>query len=80
MLQWKRQWLKNIALALGPRRNIEVLATFGLASLHENLSGFGKDVYRDAGAYDQRDAGGFIKLNALRLRVLAKRDQRAAKD
>lgn len=27
-------------------------------------------------AYDQRDAGGFIKLNALRLRVLAKRDRR----
>ena len=29
----------------------------------------------DAGAYDQRDAGGFIKLNALRLRLLARRDQ-----
>jgi argininosuccinate synthase len=28
-------------------------------------------------AYDHRDAGGFIKLNALRLRVLAKRDRRA---
>jgi argininosuccinate synthase len=27
----------------------------------------------DAGAYDQKDAGGFIKLNALRLRVAAKR-------
>ncbi len=27
-------------------------------------------------AYDHRDAGGFIKLNALRLRVLAKRDAR----
>lgn len=27
-------------------------------------------------AYDHRDAGGFIKLNALRLRVLAKRDKR----
>ncbi|MHB8530237.1 MAG: argininosuccinate synthase [Caulobacteraceae bacterium] len=30
-----------------------------------------------AGAYDHRDAGGFIKLNALRLRVKARRDQRA---
>jgi len=30
----------------------------------------------DAGAYDQRDAAGFIKLNALRLRLLARRDQR----
>jgi len=28
-------------------------------------------------AYDHNDAAGFIKLNALRLRVLAKRDQRA---
>jgi argininosuccinate synthase len=26
----------------------------------------------DAGAYDQRDAEGFIKLNALRLRLLRK--------
>ena len=26
----------------------------------------------DAGAYDQRDAAGFIKLNALRLRIAAK--------
>ncbi|MGF1447563.1 MAG: argininosuccinate synthase [Pikeienuella sp.] len=30
----------------------------------------------DAGAYDQKDAEGFIKLNALRLRLLAKRDGR----
>jgi len=25
----------------------------------------------DKGAYDQKDAGGFIKLNALRLRIAA---------
>ncbi len=31
-----------------------------------------------ATAYDQRDAAGFIKLNALRLRVLAKRDRKLA--
>ena len=30
----------------------------------------------DAGAYDQKDAEGFIKLNALRLRLLARREQR----
>jgi argininosuccinate synthase len=30
----------------------------------------------DAGAYDQKDAQGFIKLNALRLRLLAMRDRR----
>lgn len=29
----------------------------------------------DAGAYDQRDAAGFIKLNALRLRLLAKKQR-----
>ncbi len=29
----------------------------------------------DAGAYDQKDAGGFIKLNALRLRLAAKRNR-----
>jgi len=30
----------------------------------------------DAGAYDQKDAAGFIKLNALRLRLLAMRNKR----
>ena len=30
-------------------------------------------------AYDQRDAAGFIKLNALRLRTLGKRDQKVGK-
>ncbi|MEX0283823.1 MAG: argininosuccinate synthase [Paracoccaceae bacterium] len=33
----------------------------------------------DAGAYDQKDAAGFIKLNALRLRLLAMRDKRLGK-
>jgi argininosuccinate synthase len=30
----------------------------------------------DRGAYDQKDAEGFIRLNALRLRTLAARDRR----
>ncbi|MGR3792707.1 argininosuccinate synthase [Vannielia sp. SX4] len=30
----------------------------------------------DAGAYDQKDAQGFIQLNALRLKLIAKRNQR----
>ena len=34
----------------------------------------------DAGAYDQKDAEGFIKLNALRLRLLAARDRKAGKN
>jgi len=33
----------------------------------------------DAGAYDQTDAKGFIQLNALRLKLLAARDQRGAR-
>ena len=32
----------------------------------------------DAGAYDQKDAAGFIKLNALRLRLLRRRDERVS--
>ncbi len=34
----------------------------------------------DKGAYDQKDAEGFIKLNALRLRTLGQRRQRLKKD
>ena len=34
----------------------------------------------DKGAYDQKDAEGFIKLNALRLRTLGQRRHRAKKD
>jgi argininosuccinate synthase len=30
----------------------------------------------DAGAYDQKDAAGFIKINALRLRLLGMRARR----
>ena len=33
----------------------------------------------DAGAYDQKDAAGFIQLNALRLKLLAARDRRLKK-
>ncbi len=33
----------------------------------------------DAGAYDQKDAQGFIKLNALRLRLLAARNKKVEK-
>jgi argininosuccinate synthase len=32
----------------------------------------------DKGAYDQKDAEGFIRLNALRLRTLAMRNRRRA--
>jgi argininosuccinate synthase len=31
----------------------------------------------DRGAYDQKDAAGFIRLNALRLRTLGQRDRKS---
>ena len=34
----------------------------------------------DHGAYDQKDAEGFIKLNALRLRLMAGRDRKFGKN
>ena len=34
----------------------------------------------DRGAYDQKDAEGFIKLNALRLRTLGQRRRKLNKD
>lgn len=34
----------------------------------------------DAGAYDQKDAGGFIKLNALRMRIAANLSRRKGQD
>ena len=36
--------------------------------------------FDEAGGYDQTDAEGFIKLNALRLRILAERDKRRGKN
>jgi len=36
--------------------------------------------FEEGGSYDQRDAEGFIKLNALRLRTLAKRSARGKKN
>jgi argininosuccinate synthase len=36
--------------------------------------------FDEAGGYNQADAEGFIKLNALRLRILAERDRKAGKN
>ncbi len=36
--------------------------------------------FDEAGGYNQADAEGFIKLNALRLRILAERDKKAGKN
>lgn len=51
--------------------NVEVV---GRRSEHDNLFDASIATFEDdAGAYDQKDAEGFIKLNALRLRVAARR-------
>ena len=47
------------------RRSPESLYDLNVATFEE-----------DSGAYDQKDAEGFIKLNALRLRLLARREQK----
>ena len=47
----------------------------GRASPHSLYSEAHVTFEDDAGAYDQQDAAGFIKLNALRLRLLAQRDR-----
>jgi len=44
---------------------------------YDHAHGWGVATFdEDGGAYDQADAGGFIKLNALRLKLLAARDRR----
>jgi argininosuccinate synthase len=47
----------------------------GRRSLHSLYSEKVVTFEDDGGAYDQRDAAGFIKLNALRLRLLGRRDR-----
>jgi argininosuccinate synthase len=48
----------------------------GRSSPHSLYSEAHVTFEEDAGAYDQKDAAGFIKLNALRLKLLAARDRR----
>ena len=50
--------------------------TIGRWSDHSLYSEAHVTFEEDAGAYDQKDAAGFIKLNALRLKLLAARDRR----
>ncbi len=57
--------------------NIEVVGRKSDDSLFDELIATFED---DAGAYDQADAEGFIKLNALRLRTLASKRSRDGSD
>ena len=50
--------------------------TVARASDHSLYSEAHVTFEEDAGAYDQKDAAGFIQLNALRLKLLAARDRR----
>ena len=54
----------------------EVSASVGRRSDHSLCSEPLVTFEEDAGACDQKDAAGFIKINALRLRLLAMRDKR----
>ena len=48
----------------------------GMTNQLERRPGSGPQIRAgDRGAYDQQDAQGFIRLNALRLRTLAARDR-----
>ncbi len=53
---------KGNVIVAGRRSETDSLFDPGIATFED-----------DAGAYDQRDAGGFIKLNALRMRIAARR-------
>jgi len=53
--------------------NVDVVGRWSDASLYSEVH---VTFEEDAGAYDQADAQGFIRLNALRLRLLAARDRK----
>jgi argininosuccinate synthase len=59
-----RLYKGNVILA-GRRADADSLFDMAIATFEE-----------DAGAYDQKDAAGFIKLNALRMRIAAARQRR----
>ncbi|MCQ8781911.1 argininosuccinate synthase [Mangrovibrevibacter kandeliae] len=79
---------REMLQALIDRSQEHVEGTVRLKLYKGNVTVIGRDspksLYSDAlvtfeddhGAYDQKDAAGFIRLNALRLRTLAKRDKR----
>ncbi len=52
------------------------VSVVGRSSSHSLYSEAHVTFEDDAGAYDQKDAAGFIKINALRLRLLAARNRR----
>lgn len=62
----------NVRLGLY-KGNITVLGRESARSLYSEKIVTFED---DAGQYDQQDAEGFIKLNALRLKLLANRNRR----
>jgi argininosuccinate synthase len=53
--------------------NVSVIGRESAKSLYSSTLVTFED---DKGAYDQKDAAGFIKLNALRLRTLGARDRK----
>jgi argininosuccinate synthase len=82
---------RDMIQALVDRSQVHVEGTVRLKLYKGNVTVIGraseKSLYNDAlvtfeddrGAYDQRDAAGFIRLNALRLRTLAMRERLTGK-
>ena len=56
----------DVAMAIDHEGNVAVASRSSPNSLYDEATVTFED---DAGAYDQRDAEGFIKLNALRLKL-----------
>ena len=73
-----RQTLRKLIVGRGQRADHERRSTIG--HRWENVRAIWNNTFEeDAGAYDQKDAEGFIRLNALRLRLIASRNARVAK-
>ena len=67
-IDYSQQWVNGIVRLKLYKGNVEVVGRRSDHSLFDELV---VTFEEDEGAYDQADAEGFIKLNALRLRMLA---------
>ena len=58
----------------------ETIDAFVEAARRCHAAGFDGVDFDEAGGYNQANAEGFIKLNALRLRIAAERDRRTGRN
>jgi len=76
MADMSQEWVEGTVRLSLYKGNVTVVGRASPMSLYSDALVTFED---DRGAYDQRDAAGFIRLNALRLRTLAMRDRLAKK-